>query len=356
MNSLRYGIIMAGGSGDRFWPLSTPSYPKQFLKICNPSLSLLQQTFNRLHQIIPETQILIATGMHLKHVVQEQLSFLNEENILTEPFKRNTTGCLMWAVAHLIHKHPSQWQKITLTIVPADHYISSTENFCSNLLAAMDFCEKHHSLVTLGIRPTRPETGYGYIEVEKSSDLDHHIHRVSQFREKPTLEKAQTFLQAGHFLWNAGMFIWTMESFIKELQLVHPELVEIIFSIAAQLGNKNEEQVKELFETLPSISIDFALMEKSKHVYVLESKFEWDDVGSWDALERLNTNDENGNTLLGKSLLVDTKGCIVYHKDLKNKVYLLGVKDLIVVAEGDTVLICHKEKAQEVKKFLDLIS
>lgn len=350
MERQRYCVIMAGGSGTRFWPVSTTDRPKQFLKLASPDSTLLEDAVARAVQITGRENVLISTGKHLTQRTKRTIPSLAEDQIIAEPTKRNTAGALVWVAGTLMARNPDSWEEITLAVLTADHRVAPTEAFVQDVKVAMETAEKEQGLVTIGIRPDRPETGYGYIEVGEASGR---ANRVKRFREKPDQDTAKAFLEAGNFLWNSGMFFWTIASFMNEMKAAAPDLAEGTQAIAEALQNGDTAKAEEIFESLRSVSIDYALMEKAAKVYVVESEFDWDDLGAWDAVARTYRSDADGNVHLGPSRMTYTKDSIVYNESSKQEVAVLGVDDLIVVVTDETVLVVPKSRAQEVKRFTE---
>jgi len=346
----RVAVIMAGGSGERFWPVSTRLKPKQFLKLASPTQTLLEQAVERAASSTSYGETYIATGRHLADLSFETCPNIPPENILAEPAKRNTTGCLVWVAANLIAKFPDTWPTTTLAILTADQLITPPKAFESTLERAMNAAEEHGAIVTIGIRPDRPETGFGYIECGSPSSG---VLEVKQFREKPDVATAEEFISAGNFLWNSGMFFYTLPTFMSEMALAQPAIAEAIRSIAGHLAQKELAEADAVFESLPNISIDFALMEKSKRVLVTEADFKWDDLGAWDSVARSYAADENSNVTLGSTNLIESKENVVYNETNSHEVCLLGIEGLAVVVTGDKILVIPKDRAQEVKKFLN---
>lgn len=341
---------MAGGSGERFWPVSTKERPKQFLKLADPNQTLLEQAVHRAAEVTAYERTYIATGRHLVELSQSTCPQVPGQNILAEPAKRNTTGCLAWVAANLIARNPESWQQLTLAILTADHLIGPQEAFDSTVSRAMHAAEAQGSIVTIGIRPDRPETGFGYIECGAANGA---VLNVSQFREKPDLRTAEEFLTAGNFLWNSGMFFFTLDTFMSEMELAQPEIAESIRTMAGQLADGNTAAADLTFESLPNISIDFALMEKSKKVLVTEADFSWDDLGAWDSVSRSYRPDEHGNVILGSSRLIESGKNVIYNESTSHEICALGVDDLTIVVTDDKILIVPKYRAQEVKRFLN---
>ncbi|MFW5696971.1 MAG: mannose-1-phosphate guanylyltransferase [Fimbriimonadaceae bacterium] len=346
----RYCVIMAGGSGTRFWPVSTTERPKQFVKLASPDSTLLEDAVARASQVNGRDNVLISTGKHLKARSLRTIHGLEEEQVLAEPTKRNTGGAMVWVVANLIARHPEDWKEVTLGVLTADHRITPTEKFVQDVRIAMEAAENTGGLVTIGIRPDRPETGYGYIEEGSAAGR---ANEVKRFREKPDLDTAKAFLEAGNFLWNSGMFFWTLEAFMREMKHAAPDLAEATEQIAEALKQGDANKAEEIFEGIRGVSIDYALMEKAEKVLVVEADFDWDDLGAWDAVSRTYMSDSDGNVHLGPSRLVYTKDSIVYNESTKQEVAVLGMENVVVVVTDDTVLVVPKNRAQEVKRFTE---
>ena len=348
--SKRLAYIMAGGSGQRFWPVSTNERPKQFLKLASPDATLLEQSVERAAKIVGIESTHIATGKPLQVSSQTACPSLNPSQVIAEPHKRNTSGCLVWVAANVIAQNPDDWPETTIAVLTADQRIDPETEFTKTVLSAMDAAEEHGAIVTIGIRPNRPETGYGYIEVGAANG---NAFDVVRFREKPDRETAEQFIDAGNFLWNSGMFFYTLATFMAELELAQPEMARITREIAGHLAQGDTLAAENAFAGLPSISIDFALMEKARRVMVVEATFTWDDLGAWDSIERTYDADQYGNVSLGKSRVIEAKNNVVYIDRSNTEVCLLGVDDLVIVVTPEAVLVCPKDRAQEVKKFLE---
>ncbi len=344
MSFLRLAVIMAGGSGDRFWPLSHATRPKQLLKLTHPEQTLLQEAVQRLAPLISKDRVHIASTQLLESAIKAQHCVL-PDNVITEPDKRNTLGCLSWVAANLIAKYPKE--PISLAVFPTDQKIGNVALFRDTVNKALVIAEQTGNLVTIGIRPQRPETGFGYIEVPDAASI-REPQKAKRFHEKPTLERAQLYVKSGAFLWNSGMFFWRLDSFMNELKAAQPETHAIIEKMANAMKLGKDKLAEELFKQLPSQSIDQALMENSKNVFVVPGEFPWDDVGSWDSLERSFERNADGNVVQGKVFAVDTGGCVLVNES-NQKVGVLGVSDLVIVVSQDGILICHKDRAQEVK-------
>ncbi len=356
MSNRRIAVIMAGGSGERFWPLSRRNHPKQLLKLAHPDKSLLTQTIERVEPLVGMENILIAAAPHLVEPIRHALPNLNPDQIQAEPHKRNTAGCLVWTVAQILAKDPSARTNTSMAILAADHRVSPDAAFCATVDAALKTAERTGGLGTIGIRPDRPETGYGYIQTTTTGEEkvgDATIHPVEAFREKPDRPTAEAFLASGDYLWNSGTFFWRIDSFLKELQEVAPDLATAVEEISALLSAGDEQGAADRFAELRNISIDYALMEKASKVFVVEALFDWDDVGSWDALSRSFKPDQKKNVALGDSMIIDSENCIVVNEDLGKKICLLGVEGLTVVSTPDAILICRTDRAQDVKKIVE---
>lgn len=343
----RYAVIMAGGSGERFWPVSTKERPKQFLKLSSPEKSLLQEAVERAVNLVGADSTIIATGLPFAERSAQECNNLSADNVWAEPAKRNTTGCQVWVAANLLAMHAEDWANVSIAVLTADHRIVPPEGFQSTVENALDQAEKTGALVTIGIWPSRPETGYGYIELGEPIEGAHHAHA---FREKPDLATAEQYLESKRHLWNSGMFFWTLAGFMAELEQAQPEIAAITRSIAGLIKSGNLDEAKRVFETLPSVSIDYALMEKAQKVVVVDAQFEWDDLGAWDSLNRSYQPDENDNVSLGTVRLVDSNNCVVYNETTGQKVNLLGLEGVIVVATDTEILVCPADRAQEVRR------
>lgn len=357
MKYKRVAVIMAGGSGERFWPLSRMNRPKQLLKLAHPDETLLEQSVNRLQSLIELENIIIATAPHLVSPSQAQLTQLPAVNVQAEPHKRNTAGCLVWVAANLLAKDPDARDHVSMAILAADHRISPDEGFRATIDTALNIAETKGGIVTIGIKPDRPETGYGYIETAPGAEniaTDRvPVRPVKRFCEKPDRETAEQFLAQGGFYWNSGTFFWTLDTFLTELQSAAPELHDAVYAIRDALVAGDTPRAHDIFANLQSISIDYALMEKATNVYVAEAAFDWDDVGAWDALERTFPADSGGNVARGDAVLVDSRGSIVVNENQAITTCLLGVEDLVVVVTGDAILVCPKDRAQNVRSIVE---
>jgi len=339
---------MAGGVGERFWPLSKPGRPKQLLKLTHPEESMLEQAIGRLLPVADQT--FVSTSKLLEPAILE-CGLLPPSHILAEPDKRNTLGAVCWTIATLIARG---LDNATVAMVTADHYIGEVHRFQASLRAAMQLAEDAGGIVTLGVRPTRPETGYGYLEVGPDAPIalvgGFAGHRSAAFREKPTAELAKIYQESGTHFWNSGMFIFTVPEFLRELHQAAPDAHRVCLETANDLKEGLLEDASGKFRKLTNISIDFALMEKAEMVFVVPVDFPWDDVGAWDALERTLPLDSEENAMQGDVVSIDTKTSIIINDEPGKWVAVLGVEDIVVVNTADAVLVCHKSQAQRVRQ------
>jgi len=346
------GVIMAGGVGERFWPGSRRLRPKQLLRLLTDK-SLLEETIRRIEPLIPPERVFILTNVTLKGAILNEIPDFPEKNIICEPVGRNTAACL--ALAEAVSS--ARFEDPTMAVLTADHVIRDNAAFLKDVKAACAFAEESKGLLTIGIPPTRPETGFGYIEAgEPEGDISGvRIFRVNRFREKPDHATAETYIASGRFYWNSGMFFWKNSVLRNGLEEYLPETMEGINSYRAALGTSREDAVlAEVFPKLPAISIDYALLEKSDRVYAIAADFGWDDLGTWNALERWLPGDESGNILVGNGKLVSSSNCIVYNPPGEDAplVASFGIDDMLIVVDGDVVLICPKSRAPELKKLV----
>lgn len=353
-----YAIVMAGGVGARFWPYGTQKLPKQFLPIANTSDTMLQMTIKRILDIIPHEQIFISTNEQYINEVKKQVPKIPQNNIIGEPVGRNTAPCV--GLASIILKQFDEQAK--MLVVPADHLIENKEEFKKVVLGGLKFIEENDAIVTLGINPTHPETGYGYIQfiddsymnVEANGEGPVNIYKVKTFAEKPTLEIANEFLKSGDFLWNSGMFIFRSDVILKEIKKSLPDLHHQLLKIEKDIhSNKFHTTLDKTFREIKGISIDYGVMEKAKNVYVIKGDFIWSDLGSWDEVFRLKTKDKSGNVSTGDILIKDSTNNLIMSQ--KGFVGVIGVDDLIIINSKDGLLICKRGRTQEVKEILDYL-
>ena len=345
-----YAVIMAGGKGERFWPWSRSSLPKQFLALTGER-SLIQQAFDRLSKSFSLQHILVATGGDYLQLAREQLPQLPRENFLLEPVGRNTAPCIGLAALSLVKKDP----EAVMMVFPADHLVKNEDIFQASLERCLDLAAGGKRLITIGITPTRPETGYGYIERgDDPLPEGPPTYPVKRFVEKPDQEKALQFLKSGTYYWNSGIFAWKAALILEKIQKHLPELYGGLKSLEPALGEAGEEQaLQEVFPSLPSISIDYGIMEKEQDILVVEGSFQWDDLGSWAALAEHTPQEEDSNAVRGRHVGIETKECLVYGQN--NLIATLGVDGLIIVESDGVVMICPKDRVQEVKALVQKV-
>lgn len=338
---------MAGGTGERFWPLSRANRPKQLLRLSSPNQSLLEEAVSRVAPLFGTEGVFVITGKSLYEPISAT-NLLPTSQIWVEPHKRNTLGALVWVAAKLTAQGDSD---ATLAILTADHRIADAEAFRASVNLALRTAESTGGLVTCGIHPTRPETGYGYIEPDtQMSDLG--VYLAKSFREKPDSETAKQYAESG-FLWNSGMFFWTVDAFSRQLQSARPDAHQTLLRIAERLECGDSDGAERVFAELPNISIDYALMERATDVYVVAADFGWDDIGAWDSLPRTLGVSEGGSTIFGNVLEIDGNGCVLYNASERAILTVIGAQDLIVVVTDDAVLVCPKDQAQRVKEIVE---
>ena len=348
MNKHHYVAIMAGGIGSRFWPKSRTSYPKQFLDILNTGKTLIQWTFERYAKFIPTENIYVVTSNEYVDIVAEQLPAIPKENILAEPSRKNTAPCVAYISFKLLQKDP----EAALIVAPSDHMILDGEGFQSIATKALDFVSKKDAFITLGIKPTHPNTGYGYIQFDTSKNEDG-VHKVKTFTEKPNLELAKTFVASGEFLWNGGIFVWKVKTVVDAFEKYQPEMFEL-FDGEKDKFNTPEEQtaINNIYPQCTNVSIDYAIMEKADNVHVIPSSFGWSDLGTWNSAYDSLDKDYLGNAVAGNNVIViDATKCMVSapHDKL---VLLQGLDDFIIVDTKDALLICKKDKEQAIKEYV----
>lgn len=355
---------MAGGSGERFWPLSRKERPKQLLRLTDPERTMLHEAVERIAPLVGEENVLVATATHLRDPIRKA-DLVSESNIIAEPDKRNTLGALVWLGATLLARHGDDALNkeggITLAILTADHKIDDELTFRKDVELALRVAEETGGIVTIGIPPDRPETGYGYIEsAPQTEEIKREFHGetvfpVASFREKPSLATAEGFLRLGTFTWNSGMFFYTLKGFMSELEKTYPEAHALALEIRDALKNDDQEAAKAAFLRLPNISVDYAVMEKTDRAYVLTASFPWDDVGAFDSLLRTMPSDESGNVTIGEVHAVDCAGCILYNEAGEGVLTAVGLKDMILVQTHDAVMVAGLKDAQRVKEIVGRI-
>ncbi|WP_159800485.1 mannose-1-phosphate guanylyltransferase [Flavobacterium sp. MK4S-17] len=350
-NKNYYAVLMAGGVGSRFWPVSTVQYPKQFHDMLGTGETLIQKTFSRLSRLIPAENILILTNAAYSGLVMEQLPEVNKEQVLTEPAMRNTAPCILYAALKIKKLNPDA----VMVVAPSDHWIEDESAFIDNLQLAFNRAEEDNVLMTLGIQPTFPNTGYGYIEYNKQDTNT--IKKVSQFREKPNYETAKAFLQSGNFLWNAGIFIWSIKSVTEAFKKFQPVMYSLFESGYDDYNSASESSfIEENYAKADNISIDYAIMENADNVYVLPAVFDWNDLGTWGSLHEKLAKDENNNTVVNARLFIENSSNNIIRTDKDKTVVIDGLNDYIVVDKENILLIYPKEKEQEIKKITELVT
>jgi mannose-1-phosphate guanylyltransferase len=348
MNKNHYVAIMAGGVGSRFWPVSRTRLPKQFLDILNTGESLIQATYRRFASFIPRENIFVVTTRDYEGLVEAHLPELNPANILSEPSRKNTAPC----VAYMSFKLASINPDASFIVAPADHLIMDNQAFQEACLNALGFVESHRCLLTLGIQPTYPNTGYGYIQYNHEAVAEG-IYKVKTFTEKPNLELAKTFLASGDFLWNSGIFIWKVEDILAAFEKYMPEMFELFQADAAHLNTIEEASViHSIYPQCSNISIDYGIMEKADNVKIIPASFGWSDLGTWNAAYENMEKDYLGNAVTGDNIVVIDATRNVVHAPHEKLVLLQGLDDFVVVDTDDVLLICKKEKEQDIKDYM----
>lgn len=346
---------MAGGVGSRFWPMSTPERPKQFIDVLGIGKSLIQLTVERFDTVIPIENVWIVTSEKYKNIVREQLPGVPESQILLEPCMRNTAPCIEYVSRKIYAKYPDA----NLVFSPADHIVLDINTFREVIKNSLAFTENREAILTLGMMPTRPETGYGYIKAISSQQFNScrdvtpvasNIHKVEAFKEKPNLETAKSYLKEGGYYWNAGIFIWNVKMVVNTISNLVPDLASVFDKIEPYFYTEQEQEiVNQYFPSCPNISIDYAVMEKSDEVFVYPANFGWSDLGTWGSLYTHLEQDENRNATVGQNInLVDCKNCIV-HTPSERKVVIQGLDNYIIAESDNTLLICKKEDEQLIK-------
>lgn len=341
-------VIMAGGIGSRFWPMSTPEYPKQFIDVLGTGKTMIQMTVDRFLPICPVSNMWVVTSAKYVDIVREQIPGIPEDNILAEPAARNTAPCIAYACWKI--KKKLNGEKVNIVVTPSDALVLDAPAYREVISEALAFTADSDAIVTVGIKPTRPETGYGYIEVGQPECGN--LSKVSKFREKPDLATAESYLAAGNFLWNAGIFVWNSATIEAALREFAPQITGIMDRIAADFftGRENET-ISELFPQCDKISIDYAVMEKSSRIYTLPGDFGWSDLGTWGSLRQNSSTDADGNAVIGSDItLYDCEGCVAHVSDL-GKVVVQGLKDYIIAEKNGRLLICRLDQEQRIKDF-----
>lgn len=347
MNKNYYAILMAGGVGSRFWPVSTSGFPKQFHDMLGTGDTLIQKTFSRLSNLIPKENIFILTNEKYNDLVLEQLPEVTQRQVVLEPAMRNTAPCILYASLKIQKENPDA----VMIVAPSDHWIEDEQAFTNNVHQAFEYCSKNDALMTLGIPPTFPNTGYGYIEFDKNTQND--IKEVSQFREKPDYATAKEFIAQGNFLWNAGIFMWSAKSVVKAFQNFQPKLYEL-FEKGISVYNTDFEDdfIRDNYGKAENISVDYAIMESAKNVFVSQATFDWNDLGTWGSLyDKLDRDDDNNAIVNAKVLAEDASGNMI--RTAKEKLVVVdGLNDYIIVDKEDVLMIYPKSKEQDIKQIV----
>ena len=344
-----YCIIMAGGIGSRFWPLSKDNYPKQFLDILGTGKSFIRSTYERFSPVIPDENFLVVTNKAYKHLVLEHLPMLRPDQVLCEPTRRNTAPCIAYAAYHI----QSRCSDANIVVTPADHLVTNETEFQRIIRLGFDFLAKqHNALMTIGIKPSRPETGYGYIQVPKQ-DLLPEVVKVEMFKEKPDYDTAVKFVSEGNYFWNSGIFLWTLDGIMKAFKQYLPEMVEVFEKGIYNFGTPEEQDfINDHFVDCPNISIDYGVMEKSPNTYTIPADFGWSDIGTWGSLFTHAKKDDNGNAKRGKVVSVDNKNTIINIEEGTEAV-VEGLEDYLVAYRDHSLLVCRLHDEQQIKVWIE---
>lgn len=343
----RVALIMAGGRGERFWPRSRKNMPKQFLALTDDGKTMIQLTVERILPIVDMEDIYIVTNKDYKELVQKQLPDILEENILCEPVGRNTAPCIGLGAIHILKKY----KDAIMLVLPSDHLIKYNSMFIKTLKEGCEIAQEGKNLVTVGITPDYPETGYGYIKFNPKI-CKGQAFAVEKFVEKPSVEVAKEYLNTEEYLWNSGMFIWKVSSILENMEQFMTEIYHGLLKIKNAIGTEEEETVLEKeFMSFSSMSIDYGVMEKAENIYILPGTFGWDDVGSWLAVERIKKTNEFGNIVNGNIITINTRNCII--EGTKKLIATVGLQDLVIVDAEDAILICEKDETTDIKKVLE---
>lgn len=343
-------VIMAGGIGSRFWPMSTPECPKQFVDILGTGRTFIQMTFDRFKGLIPAENVWVVTSQAYSEKVMEQLPEVPKGNILLEPCRRNTAPCIAYASWRIKSIDP----KATIVVSPSDHLVLDVAEFQRVVSSSMDFASTSDAIITLGMKPTRAETGYGYIQTDMTcpSVRNKEIYRVDAFKEKPDLSTAEKYIRKPNMLWNAGIFIWNVSTIVNALRVYAPEINEIFENLLPIYGTeKEQETINEEFPKCESISVDYAILEKSEEIYCFPASFGWSDLGTWGSLRENVNRDKNGNAIIGENIRTyETRDCVI-HCSEERRVVVQGLEGYIVAEKDNTLLICKLTEEQRIKQF-----
>lgn len=335
---------MAGGVGSRFWPVSTTDFPKQFHDMLGAGQTLIQKTFSRLSQLVPTENILVLTNEKYNDIVLAQLPKIKPEQVLLEPAMRNTAPCILYASLKIKKQNPDA----VMVVAPSDHWIEDEHAFAANLQQCFDYCAQHDALLTLGIKPTFPNTGFGYIEFDKADGNS--IKKVSQFREKPDYDTAKAFLESGNFLWNGGIFIWSAQAITKAFEQFQPQMNALFQSGYDSYNTADESSfIAQHYANAENISIDYAVMEKAQNVYVLPATFDWNDLGTWGSLHEKLDKDASNNAVVNATVILENAANNIIRAEGTKLIIIDGLNDYIIVDKDDVLLIYPKGKEQEIK-------
>ncbi|MBE6023229.1 MAG: mannose-1-phosphate guanylyltransferase [Cellulosilyticum sp.] len=341
-------VIMAGGRGERFWPKSRSNMPKQFLSLTSDGKTMIQHTVNRIKSLIALEDIFVVTAVSYRELVKEQLPEIPVENILLEPVAKNTAPCIGLAAAYIKEKY----EDAIMIVLPSDHLIKYNELFVDTLKDAIKVAEEANNMVTIGIMPSYPETGYGYIHFgSRKENTQGNVYEVVNFVEKPQLELAKEYLALGKYLWNSGMFVWKVSTILNQFEEFLPKMFIGLQEISKALKIGDMDEVENQFRMFDAESIDYGIMEKAKDIYTLPGNFGWDDVGNWLAIERINKTNEDNSVVKGNVITIDSKDMII--EGGEKLIATVGINNTIVVDTGDALLICSKDKTQDVKKVIE---
>ena len=350
MNVNNHIVIMAGGIGSRFWPMSSKEMPKQFIDVLGCGRTLIQLTVDRFKDICPPENIWVVTSASYEHIINEQLPEIPSEQILLEPCRRNTAPCIAYVSWKIKSKNP----KANIVVTPSDHIVMDVNEFRRVINSAMKFTLSSDAIVTLGMKTTRPETGYGYIEADltMACPSNKEIYRVDAFKEKPDLETAKRYIQKKNFFWNAGIFVWNVNTIVNAMRVYQPALSKIFEKMLPYFfTEKEQEMINELFPMCENISVDYAVMEKADEIYVFPASFGWSDLGTWGSLHENSTKDAQGNVCIGDNIkMYESRNCVV-HTTQEKKVVVQGLDGYIIAEKNNTLLVCRLSEEQRIKEF-----
>ena len=351
MNENNYCVIMAGGVGSRFWPISRRSKPKQFLDVLGTGKSFIRTTFERFANIIPLENIFVATNSAYRDMVLAEIPELAPERVLCEPVGRNTAPCVAYAAMRIRSINP----EAKMVVTPSDHFILNEIHFCEVIQQCLDFVDEENALITIGLQPTRPETGYGYIQVNKHK-ASGKFNKAKTFTEKPNLELAKVFVDSGEYFWNSGIFVWSVQTILEAFEKLQPEIYGPLNSIADHYGKPTEqEQIDIVYPECRGISVDYGIMERYDNVWVRCSDLGWSDVGTWGSMYEYSAKDENGNTFSTNTFTFNTEDCVIRTNDEK-VVVIEGLKEYIVVDTPDVLMVCPRSAEQNIKRYIETVN